>query len=249
MADSKQITIMYSGGLDSFAMEKLAQYKGYDYNKVWFDIGQAYNHKEEAVIDSAIDVDNRFVEWGAAQSAKGKDETSSGNIYIPGRNAVLTILTASMYEPDEIWMGALKGEDHVRATDKNETFRSKINDLMGYVYFNKDIELKFPLIDMGFNKLTMVEWMLDQGVTAEELHATSSCLSGEDGNCGECVVCVRRWGIFGQLGIPEEYNVDPLESKAAMEHILDIKTNDHYTMDRKCEIVPYAEALGLYDKN
>lgn len=224
----KHILILYSGGLDSLIMEQYAKinYPNSKINKVWFDIGQEYNYKEKAALPA--DVEIKKVDWHAQTFSKNEGETGSGNIFIPGRNAVFALLGASMYLPDEIWLGALNGETHDNATDKNNTFLTKINNLISYVYspFKKEIKVRFPLVDANFGKYEAVEWGLQNGLTIEQIKHTSSCLSGEEGNCGKCVVCIRRWGIFKQLGFNEKYNVHPLEtieSKLYFKSILEGK--------------------------
>lgn len=249
---SKKITILYSGGLDSFIMVKLAKSLGYDYNLVHFDIGQEYNEKElKAIKDSGFDVEIRNVDWLTSKTVlSGKQENNSGNIFIPGRNMVLSSLAASIYLPDEVWLGGLKGEDHAQATDKNEKFVQKTNKLWEHVYspFDTVPKLVFPLVDKMWGKFEAVEWAV-QHAPIEDILSTSSCLSGEPGNCGTCVVCCRRKYIFKQLGFKEEYNKDPLESASNLKMLIemletpvDAKDADvHYDSWRRREIIP-----GLY---
>lgn len=236
-----KILILYSGGLDSFIMKRLAEYEYRDaeIEYVWFDIGQEYNYKEQAALPDFVD--KRKVDWlKPNEELVAKSDSKSGAIIIPGRNAVLGILAASMYLPDEIWMGALLGETHAGSTDKNYTFLEKMNEMLSYVYspFKKDIKIRFPLADKGFGKFESVEWAYSNGATAEELMSTSSCLSSEKGNCGHCVVCCRRWGIFSQLGFSEEYNIHPMKVKSNLEMVLEMLVGTHYDDYRKREILP-----------
>jgi 7-cyano-7-deazaguanine synthase in queuosine biosynthesis len=247
-----KLVILYSGGLDSFIMKRLAhsRYPDVDPILVHFDIGQDYSEKERVAIeDSGYDVDIRKVEWlSKGEELSGKQENNSGNIFIPGRNMILSSLAASIYSPDEVWMGGLKGEDHKRATDKNKTFIDKSNDLWSYVYspFDTVPRLVFPLIQEGWGKFEAVEWIYKNGLaTAEELLATSSCLADTvEKNCGHCVVCCRRKYIFMQLGIHEEYEKDPLTGEANLKmciEMLNTKEGDvdiHYDEYRMREIIP-----------
>lgn len=248
----KKITILYSGGLDSFIMVKLAQSLSYDYNLVHFDIGQEYNNKEaKAIDDSGFDVEVRKVDWlNASSELFGKQENNSGNIFIPGRNMVLASLAASIYLPDEVWLGGLKGEDHAQATDKNAKFVQKTNELWSHVYgvFDTVPKLVFPLVDQNWGKFEAVEWATHHA-DIKDILKTSSCLSEEPGNCGHCVVCCRRKYIFKQLGFEETYNADPLESISNLKMVIemlktpkDAKDEDtHYDSWRRREIIP-----GLY---
>ena len=251
----KKITILYSGGLDSFIMKKLAESQGFETNLIHFDIGQGYSQKEtDAINNSGYDVEVRKVDWlRPQQELSGKQENNSGNIFIPGRNLVLATLAASITLSDEIWMGGLKGEDHAGATDKNRNFINKTNETWSYVYspFDTVPKLVFPLVDQMWGKFEAVQWLYENGhATKEEILSTSSCLSdSKEKNCGHCVVCARRKYIFKQLGFEEEYAQDPLTGKDNLNMIIemlktpkDAKDSDvHYDIWRRREIIP-----GLY---
>lgn len=236
----KDILILYSGGLDSLIMDRFAKvnYPEYNIKKVWFNIGQEYNYKEKRSLPN--DVEIRHVDWNA--SGYIKDTVSKdGNIFIPGRNAVLIMLAASIYTPDQIWLGALQGETHKKATDKNWKFLKLINKCISYTYSPfKNIEVHFPLAEYNLNKKTAVEWALNNGITQKQILNTSSCLSSVDGHCGECVVCLRRWGIFGQLGFKEPYIIEPLSTKFSIEYCLSLYEKEK---SRRDEIVPYIKQL------
>lgn len=255
MSDKQKIVILYSGGLDSFIMKKLAESKGYETTLVHFDIGQGYSEKEmNAIHNSGYDVEIRKVDWlRPQQELSGKQENNSGNIFIPGRNLILSSLAASIYLPNAVWMGGLKGEDHAKATDKNKTFIDKTNDTWSYVYSPFQIvpKLVFPLVDENWGKFEAVEWLYKNNhATKEEILSTSSCLSDSaEKNCGHCVVCCRRKYIFIQLGFSEEYAQDPLTGTDNLKMIIEMlktpedKPDDevHYDKWRRREIIP-----GLY---
>lgn len=242
-----KITILYSGGLDSYIMKMYAEkkYPDAEINYVWYDIGQEYNEKEKNALPSFVE--RRKIEWlKPGEKLLGKQESASGNIFIPGRNAVLATCAASMFLPDEIWMGALMGETHSGSTDKNYEFLEKLNDMLRYVHspYKDKITVRFPLADEGWGKLEAVKWAYDNGASKEELMATSSCLSSEKGKCGHCVVCMRRMGIFGQLGFSEKYNVNPLLVPQNQKMILEMLKGErgepcHYDKFRRDEIIPY----------
>lgn len=243
-----KITILYSGGLDSLIMKRFAEvnYAEATVTCLWFDLGQPYNYKERAVLPAFVEC--RTIEWLQKEggSVLGKDEgtgNKSGDIYIPGRNAALTTLAACITLPDQIWIGALLGETHDRATDKNQKFLDLTSESLSVVlgpFKPTGIGVRFPLAEAGLNKLTAVQWALENGVSQDVLLGTSSCLSGELGNCGKCVVCLRRCGIFSQLGITEKYNVDPWsvpDNKKIVAEML--KGNgSYYDEHRRSEVLP-----------
>lgn len=235
-----KIVILYSGGLDSLVMKTMAdkEYPDAEVHCVFYDIGQEYADKEKAALPSYVE--QRSLPWLQGTEALGKMESHSGNIYIPGRNLVLATVAACQLLPDQIWMGALLGETHSAATDKNFEFLARTNQTLNYVLspFLQSVEVRFPLAEAGFSKLTATKYALDNGIPPETLKATSSCLSGEPGNCGHCVVCLRRWGIFKQLGFSEEYNIHPLEVPENQRMIYEMLTGDYYDHHRKAEILP-----------
>lgn len=242
----KKITILYSGGLDSLIMKRLVEvnFPDAEVRCLWFDIGQEYSEKEEAALPDFVE--KRKVDWlSDKEKLISKEDSKSGSIIIPGRNAVLATLAASITLPDEIWMGALLGETHKGSTDKNYTFLNHINEMLNYVHspYKDGIYVRFPLADMGFGKFEAVEWGLNNGITPETMLKTSSCLSGEHGNCGKCVVCLRRWGIFDQFDFGEEYNIHPLKHKPNIEIIKEMLKGEigqpcHYDLYRRREIMP-----------
>jgi 7-cyano-7-deazaguanine synthase in queuosine biosynthesis len=255
-----KIGISYSGGLDSFILYRYATIHYPDAEVIckYFDIGQDYAAKEIATLPEWVEV--RKIEWlRHGEELAGKEGSKSGNIIIPGRNMVLATMMASLTLADEIWMGALLGETHAGSTDKNYDFINYMNTTLSYVYspFKEGgIEIKFPLADAGMGKFESVEWALNNGLTPDQLMATSSCLNGENGNCGRCVVCCRRWGIFGQLGFEEKYNVHPMEVPQNLDMVLEMIKGErgdecHYDEFRRREIMPFVYAyfdLGNLDK-
>lgn len=247
-SNSKKVVILYSGGLDSFVMWKLAEKEGYDYKLVHFDIGQPYNKKELDAINSLVGdiIEIRKVDWIEKEDDIKNKGNESGNIFIPGRNLTLASLAASIYLPDEIWLGALMGEIHNYATDKNMEFIKRTNETFEYVFspFERQPKVVFPLVDRKLGKYEEVKWLLDNDIPTEDILKTSSCLSGEEGKCGTCVVCCRRHYIFKGLGFDEKTNRHPLENPENVKMIIKMidneinNSNDHYDEYRRKEILP-----------
>lgn len=208
---------------------------------VFYDLGQEYNYKERAALPDFVHQLN--LDWLGldGDKPKAKDASSSGDIYIPGRNLVLASMIACKYLPDQVWLGALQGEVHDSATDKNWEFLQRTSDTLSYVlkpFLPSGVKISFPLAEAGFNKFTATKWALENGVSPNEITDSSSCLSGEPGKCGKCVVCFRRWGIFTQLGLHEDYNVHPLECEENEKVAAEMLYGTYYDNHRQQEIVP-----------
>lgn len=239
-----KILILYSGGLDSLIMKRFAEvkYPTAEISMVWYDIGQEYAAKELAALPTDVDV--LKLDWLTPNQQLESKDSSSGNIFIPGRNLVLACAAACKYLPDEVWLGALQGEIHDKATDKNYQFLGEASRTLSYVlspYKPNGVKVRFPLAEAGLNKLTATDWAIGNGITRQQILSSSSCLSGEKGNCGHCVVCFRRWGIFKQLGFSETYNVDPLSVKANEDIAYEMLYGSYYDEHRCSEIVPALE--------
>jgi 7-cyano-7-deazaguanine synthase in queuosine biosynthesis len=243
-----KICILYSGGLDSIIMHHWAKinYPEAEILLNYYDLGQDYNFKELAVLPSEVKI--RTLDW-LEGTYFSKENTQ--NIMIPGRNLALATLVACQELPDKIWMGALKGEIHEEATDKNFQFKELINKTLGYVLspYNKRPEVEFPLAEAGFGKFEATEWYLNNQGDIPTLINSSSCLSAEStsncDNCGLCIVCLRRWGIFSQLGLTECYIHHPIEemtvdNKAMIKEMLKGEEGlpCHYDHFRRREIIP-----------
>lgn len=251
------IVILYSGGLDSLIMKKYAEVRHPEdkVDLVWYDIGQEYRDKELDALPEGCEV--RTIDWlNDFVLPVAKENTQ--DIMIPGRNLALATLAACQYLPDEIWMGALLGETHAEATDKNWQFLQLLNDTLAYVLkpFGKMPIVRFPLAEDGFSKLDAVKWFLANGGTETEILHSSSCLTytrhGDPKACGQCIVCLRRWGIFSQLGIAEEYVKDPVydmseQNKKMVCEMLkgEMGQECHYDEHRRREIIPALKALSV----
>jgi 7-cyano-7-deazaguanine synthase in queuosine biosynthesis len=244
-----KIVILHSGGLDSTVMAELAkrEYPLAEIIQCYFDIGHEYAWKEKQALPNDVEVFD--MSWFQA-TGHGKEGNAMNNIFIPGRNMLFATLAATKYVPNEIWLGALCGEIHDQATDKNILFKLLMNNTLGYVLspFTDNCKLVYPFVDRQWGKLQVTEWAVAHGLKDKVLQS-SSCMNGEAGNCGKCGVCVRRAGIFMQLGLKEKYNVDPFTASETKKMFVDMiaaeLSNDdsHYDKFRREEIIP---ALKLY---
>lgn len=248
----KSLVVALSGGLDSVIAYWYAK-KNFDgkITPVYISMGVPYEWKEKQALKE-LGIDYKEIKVGIID----KDNTPTAkDIFIPGRNLVIASVLSTL-SPDEIWLSAVKGEGHRYATDKNNVFFEFTNILLEYIHskFGHKIRLKTPFKDMS--KLDIVGWALDNGYTKEDILKTSSCLEGDKKsgkNCGNCMVCMRRKGIFKYYGFEEEYNQDPFKSllgKQALDKLIKAdkeKDYSHYDMSRINEV-----KLGfpeLFNKN
>lgn len=232
--------ILFSGGLDSYIAHRYAEHLHRPHELIRVNLGQPYNEAEEIAIEK-LGLKDRVVtlnlpvihpRWGNVP-----DNT---RIEIPGRNLLLAVVSM-MLGADEIWLVSLKGEMTYRAKDKNPTFLKLVSGLGSFVFQDHQGELTVGSPFEDLSKLDIVKMALDMGVTFEELKTTSSCLApmkvGEEWiNCGNCKVCVRRAGIFRQLGYDEKYFREPFTSDVGKAEIHKCRTG-YYEDCRAQEIL------------
>lgn len=218
MSTSKKIVLLYSGGLDSFIMLKLAehQYPDAEVKCIYYKHGAPSEEKELSLLPDYVDV--RQIDWlnEKVRPVAKKSNPHVGAIYIPGRNLLFATAAACQELPDEIWLGALTDECNDLATDKNHKFLHHANRAIEYVLspFKDNIEVKFPFVERNWNKTDCVQWALDVGISLAEIKKTVSC-SFHDGTsaCGNCFQCLKRRLVFASLGhdVFESYE-DPFET-------------------------------------
>lgn len=237
---AKKIVILYSGGLDSFILERYAQvnYPSSVIKCIYYAHNAEAEKQEISKLPSHVEI--RHLDWlneTTKPLAKSTDPIM-GAAYIPGRNLVFCTLAASQELPDEIWLGTNWDEVHPRATDKNEKFRVETSKLISYVLspFHEYVNIRFPLVENQWTKVESVQWALDNKITKEEIVNTISCWHPV-GNmpCGVCKQCFRRNLVFLINGIDAVYAADPLTSekgRAILSTYIDMYNDSDYQLDR-----------------
>lgn len=239
---AKKIVVLHSGGIDSTVMYRLAKDDiRNEVIPVYFDIGHEYAWKEKEVLPPETIIYD--MSWFQAKG-RGKEGNGMNNIFIPGRNMMFVTIVACKHLPDEIWLGALMGEIHKQATDKNLEYLYRQNDILNYVLSPfGNVKVVFPFVERKWGKLDVVRWAVQNGMQQDILNS-SSCMSGEPGKCGRCGVCLRRAGIFPQVGMIEHFNVNPWTAPENRKIIHDIilaeinNDDSHYDTYRRAEIIP-----------
>ncbi|MCK5020085.1 MAG: 7-cyano-7-deazaguanine synthase [Candidatus Peribacteraceae bacterium] len=227
MSDTpKKITILYSGGLDSYLMYHWAKIHQptAEVECIFYQHGQESEQAEIDVLPDFVKV--RKIDWLGKdiQPVAKKSDPFAGAIYIPGRNLVFGVLAACQSLPDEIWMGTVWDEDNQQATDKNDRFKTVTSSLISYVLspFTDAVEIKFPFVEAEMTKEDLVRWALTNGITKEQLiNDTVSCWNQvDDKPCGACKQCTKRMLVFGLNGFSEPYNIHPMKSVRQQKNMM-----------------------------
>ena len=217
-----KIVILYSGGLDSYLMLKLAEreYPDATVKCIYYAHGADSEADELNLLPDYVEV--RKVDWlnESCRPLPKKSDPFAGAIYIPGRNLVFSVLAGCQELPDEIWLGVLADENNAQATDKNGIFRALTTETLEYVLspFVDGIVVRFPFDEKGFTKLDAIRDALDNGVDPREIEKTVSCWHSVNGkHCGRCKQCVKRKLIFDLVGLKTEYVIEPYDVPEQIE--------------------------------
>jgi 7-cyano-7-deazaguanine synthase in queuosine biosynthesis len=257
MENKYDVTIMYSGGLDSLIAYSYAKHQlGIKPLCLFVDMDHEYAHKELNAMHNIVSqayTNNedwlRFVPNVRELRINGLIpliQSRLSNQIIPSRNVMLATI-GSMFAP-RVWINALDGEQNGKEHDKSVRFFDDTSELLTFT--NSFFQDK-TIIESPFAKMTKAEtitWALDNGMPLDLLFQTSSCYHGEKEKCGECLTCYKRYTAFLLNGIVEEgYETNPLSTDYAEEMRREIpkaaETNDttRFTSKR------IAEHFKLYD--
>lgn len=196
------IALMYSGGLDSFIAYHYAVVVNHEKPlPIWVDLGQPYWAKEERAVDrSPFGVKKVKINY-----VERSDGITPENQVIPARNLLLSLIGAKYAR--RVWICALESEldKYTKERDKTPEFFHLTSGLFTYVF---NVSRPETIVETPFKYMTKTEivgWALAHGLHESELLATSTCYSEDDGQCGECSTCFKRWVAMQVNGITEKY--------------------------------------------
>ncbi|MEO9497570.1 MAG: 7-cyano-7-deazaguanine synthase [Vibrio splendidus] len=196
-----KIVVLVSGGMDSTILAHFTKinYPNAEIVLLHFDYGHPFEHKELLSLPQGTIV--RKFEWLDPTKPYEVPESDAG--HLPGRDFAMIAQAMLQEDPDKIFLGLLHGEMTLYF-DQTFEFYHRLNHILRMVSpLGKRVEVETPLEACGLDKLGAIKWALANGLTLEELSATSSCMHHEHHKCGACDVCVKRWAIFTQLGFKD----------------------------------------------
>lgn len=186
--------LLYSGGMDSWLIDKLWKPDV----KLYVDVNSSYTQPEiDNLPDDVIIEKLNLGKWERVDKI------------LPLRN-VYFILMASNYG-DEICLGATAGD---RVLDKSPEFGRKMTDLLTYLYqeqhWTPERHIKVNLDFKNYTKAELIKMYLDQGGDIEEAFNQSfSCYSPTNNHeCWECKPCFRKWVAFKLNGYKFDQKVN-----------------------------------------
>jgi len=216
--------ILMSGGMDSlFAWWSLRDQQDL-LNAIWLysNINAKYGEKEQSAVKNLATLrenlnlshrwDKRAQRMVVMPSTDMSPFEDAASGIIPFRNAQL-VLNAAQYGQN-ILLGIL--EDEINS-DKSPEFCSVMETLLNIShrpqYWTEGKYFKVGSPIRHLNKTEALYEYLVTGGPLDMLSQTISCYSGEQGHCGECPSCFKRWValVNNDMANHTEFLSDPME--------------------------------------
>ena len=119
--NDKNVTVLYTPGLDSFLTSELLQMANVKHDKVYFDINSRYTDHE------IIKMDSNHVRYDLISNLLNLQKYEHPDAFIPNRNLLLISLAQLKYNSDVILMSGFKDD---RVSDNNEIFCKQLSDVL-----------------------------------------------------------------------------------------------------------------------
>jgi 7-cyano-7-deazaguanine synthase in queuosine biosynthesis len=180
--------LLYSGGLDSWLIDKLWKPDV----KLYVDVGSLGSKAEVPKLDEDVVIEKLDI---------SRFELPERNYLLPLRNLYFCML--AMNYGDEICLGATASSTNL---DKNETFCKLASDLLTYLspqVYGERREVKIVVPYKQYSKTQLLKMYKKRGGDLDlAFNATSSCYNpNPDGTpCNECSSCIKKAQAFKDNG-------------------------------------------------
>ena len=224
--------VLFSGGIDSLAalVWSIEKFGVEETIPLYVNMRHRYWAKE---IRAAENITNKLGLRLRVAEAEFVGVTEHEDAHIPYRNFFL-ILTAAYYLADEggtiVIQNVQTGETSVR--DRTEEFNMRAEEFLNWL---ENIPIKIVSPFSTYTKGEIVKW-LTKRISFDIIKDTIGCFSPEEGNCGKCPACFRRWISFETAGVVRNINEDyarvgfnsnPLEWEGVDEYIRKMKAGKY----------------------
>ena len=225
--------LLFSAGLDSFpAWHYLGRPPA-----LYFDIRHHFREQELAAVsdlagrcqmDLTISTELDLSAW----------DTPQGDL-IPFRNVLLAMLAA--LRADVIWCAGVKG-DHT--DDKSPEAFAAMSEMLTR-FAGRPVRVDSPFWEM--TKTDIVAWYLREGLPAQDLLATFSCLTpgSRTEHCGRCPSCLRRWIALANNGLTGHFAADPWRWERVSSYYVQAMRDGTYPPHRAEEFFQALATAGL----
>lgn len=198
----KQV-LLFSGGMDSLMFDTFLQPDVLLYLPSGSSFEEVETKRLHRLVDNGYIDKDKLVIFDDVLNLKMFERD---DYIVPNRNAFY-LLVASMLG-ETLILGSVSGD---RSNDKDETFFTKINELLDYMWKEQHWteERKFKVISPYKNstKTKLVKDYLELGGSPQSLLDSYSCYSGNETPCGTCKPCFRKWIALynNDIEIPDDY--------------------------------------------
>jgi 7-cyano-7-deazaguanine synthase len=230
------LSIMYSGGLDSYIAYHVAKSANYSPQLIHVDLGHPYAKKEKKAAD---EIGIPYVSISAEEFYPAIAHRITNHI-IPSRNVLFAVIGGAFNS--RVWICALDGEQNGRENDKSAAFFQDVTRLLSFTnnFFQKRTIVESPFLRAHMSKVEVVNWAVRnlKAVELRQMLMTNSCYSSDEGHCGKCLTCYKRYtalrlGGFREKILKKSFKTNPMKSAYAKE------------MD---ELIPQADAKRDYTR-
>jgi 7-cyano-7-deazaguanine synthase len=181
--------LLYSGGMDSWLIDKLWKPD----LKLYVDIFSKYSTAEMARLADDVQVEHSIV---------CLEEFERADAIIPLRNLYLALVAANVAgaqsddgEPIQIMLGATAGD---RVLDKSTKFARMATDMLSFLWspqhWTKGREIEVLVDYKDHTKVQLIQEAVDQGLCTlqQVFEETYSCYEGKKWECWRCKPCLRK---------------------------------------------------------
>lgn len=196
-----QKILLYSGGMDSYLIDKLWKPD----RRIYVDMHTRYSQQEIDCIKKRRN-DVEFIDFPLGQWEREDKIIPLRNLYLP-----MVICNITGDEDVDICLGATNSD---RVLDKSQEYVEKATDILSYLYQPQwwIPEGKKVRVNIDYKKYTkedLLKMYMDQGGDLDKAYNESfSCYEpDEEGNiCHKCKPCFRKFVAFASVGyeFPEE---------------------------------------------
>lgn len=196
-----QKILLYSGGMDSYLIDKLWKPD----RRIYVDMHTRYSQQEIDCIKKRRN-DVEFIDFPLGQWEREDKIIPLRNLYLP-----MVICNITGDEDVDICLGATNSD---RVLDKSQEYVEKATDLLNYLYQPQwwIPNGKKVRVNIDFKKYTkedLLKMYIEQGGDLDKAYNESfSCYEpDEEGNvCHRCKPCFRKFVAFASVGyeFPEE---------------------------------------------
>lgn len=196
-----QKILLYSGGMDSYLIDKLWKPD----RRIYVDMHTRYSQQEIDCIKKRRN-DVEFIDFPLGQWEREDKIIPLRNLYLP-----MLICNITGNEDVDICLGATNSD---RVLDKSQEYVEKATDLLNYLYQPQwwIPNGKKVRVNIDFKKYTkedLLKMYMEQGGDLDKAYNESfSCYEpDEEGNvCHRCKPCFRKFVAFASVGykFPEE---------------------------------------------